>query len=299
MTSGRLRVGVTVPQFTDDRARFIDGCEAAIDLGFDSLWVFDHLWPLGGQRERPILECWTALAHLAASQTDVEVGTLVTRASLRHPAILAKMAATVAAVAPERVIVGLGSGDELNREENEAFGAPYYGVGARVRHLVSTLEVVQRFLKTPEATLHDEFCDIDRLPSSPTPRRPPRVWVGGRSVELLEVAGRIADGWNGWGANLETFAADADKVRAVAGDRPFDISWAGQVLLADDDDAARAQLGRRDPAQFVFGGPETVRARLADAIAAGAGHVIVALPEASAAGYEALADAAAGLGGRA
>ncbi|HWC13535.1 MAG TPA: LLM class flavin-dependent oxidoreductase [Actinomycetota bacterium] len=284
-----VRIGVTVPQFTGDRSRFVDSCERAIALGFDSLWVFDHLWPLGGKRERPILECWTALAYVAATYPDVQVGTLVTRASLRHPVVVAKMAATLAAIAPDRVIVGLGSGDEMNKDENVAFGAPYYDAGDRVRQLVSTLEVVQRFLKTPEATLHDEFVDVRDLPSSPRPEPPPRVWIGGRSVELLEVAGRIADGWNGWGANLATFADDAHRVREIAGERAFDISWAGQVLLARDDATARERLGARDPAHFVLGGPETVRARLREAIAAGACHLIVALLEAGPSAYEDLA----------
>lgn len=284
-----VRIGVTVPQFTGDLARFADSCDRAIALGFDSLWVFDHLWPLGGRRDRPILECWTTLAYLAATYRDIQVGTLVTRSSLRHPAIVAKMAATVGAIAPSRVIVGLGSGDHLNKDENVAFGAPYYRGGDRVRQLVSTLEVVQRFLKTPAATMHDGFADVHDLPASPTAEPPPRVWIGGRSVELLEVAGRIADGWNGWGANLRAFGEDACRVRDIAGERRFDISWAGQVLLARDDATARAKLGARDPALFVLGGPDTIRARLREAVAAGARHLIVALPEAGPSAYEDLA----------
>jgi alkanesulfonate monooxygenase SsuD/methylene tetrahydromethanopterin reductase-like flavin-dependent oxidoreductase (luciferase family) len=115
-------------------------------------------------------------------------------------------------------------------------------------------------------------------------------------VELLEVAGRIADGWNGWGANLETFADDALKVRALAADRPFEVSWAGQVMLADSDSAARTKLGERDPAQYVVGGPATVGAELRRAVDGGATHLIVALPDAgSPRAYEALAVTVAGL----
>lgn len=285
------KVGVTLPQFTDDARKFLSGVERAEKLGFDSLWLFDHLWPLGGKRERPILECWTTLAYLAGI-SDAEIGTLVTRASLRHPVILAKMAATVGSIASERLIVAIGSGDHLNKGENDAFGAPYFAGGRRVRQLISTLEVVQRFLRTPTADLQDEYVSVTDLPASPKQGPPPRVWVGGRSVELLEVAGRIADGWNGWGANLDTFADDAAKVRAVAGGRPFQVSWAGQVILGTDDADARRQLGERDPAQFVVGGPETIRSELGRAILAGAGHLIVALPDAGREGaYEALAEA--------
>jgi alkanesulfonate monooxygenase SsuD/methylene tetrahydromethanopterin reductase-like flavin-dependent oxidoreductase (luciferase family) len=231
------------------------------------------------------------LAHIAEATSDIEIGTLVTRSSLRNPALLAKMAATVGAIAPGRLIVTLGSGDSMNRSENVAFGAPFYSGGQRVAQLVSTLEVVQRFLKTDKAELHDDFADVS-IPASPKVDEPVRVWVGGRSAELLEVAGRIADGWNGWGANLETFATDAAKVTSVAGTRAFEISWAGQVILADSDDAARDRLGDRDPAQFLVGSAATVRRHLVTAIEAGATHLIVALPDAGREGaFEELAAA--------
>ena len=285
------RFGVTLPQFTDDPALFVSGARRARDLGFDSVWVFDHLWPLGGKRERPILECWTALSHLAAAVDDIGIGTLVTRASLRSPALLAKMAATVGSIAPGRLIVGLGSGDALNEAENVAFGAPYYEGGDRTAQLVSTLEILQRFLKTDRAELTDAFADVS-IPSSPRPPEQVPVWLGGRSAEVLEVAGRIADGWNGWGANLDTFAEDAATVGSIAGTRPFEISWAGQVLLAESDEAARDELGDRDPAQFLTGGPATVRSSFARAIEAGATHLVAALPAAGRKGaYEALAKA--------
>lgn len=289
-----VKIGVTLPQFTDDPEKFLSGVQRAEKLGFDSVWVFDHLWPLGN-RERPILECWTALAYLAA-RTRMQIGTLVTRASLRHPALLAKMAATVNAIAPERLIVTIGSGDHLNKAENESFGLPYYKGDERVAQLVSTLEVMQRYLKTPVVDFEDAHAQIRSLPSSPRVNPPPRVWIGGRSVELLEIAGRVADGWNGWGANLATFADDAARVRALAHDRPFEISWAGQVMLADSDDAAQAKLGDRDPAQFVVGGPATVGAELRRAVDGGATHLIIALPDAgSVDAYEALAVTVAGL----
>ena len=297
-----VRIGVTLPQFTDDRATFLDGARRAIDLGFDSLWVFDHLWPLSGERERPILECWSTLAFLAEETTEVGIGSLVTRASLRHPVLLAKAAATVAAIAPGRLIIGLGSGDHLNKGENDSFGAPYYTGTERMEQLVATVTVLQRFFREQVVTFDDRFASVSYLPPSPSLPVPPSVWLGGRSAELLELAGRLAGGWNGWGANLDAFVEDAARVRAVAGERPFEISWAGQVILGTDDADAAARLGTRDPAQYVAGGPETVRTELERAVTAGAGHLIVALPAAGSPGaYEALAEAVAPLrwaGGR-
>lgn len=286
-----VRIGVTLPQFTDDRATFLDGVRRAIDLGFDSLWVFDHLWPLSGERERPILECWSMLAFLAEETTEVGIGSLVTRASLRHPVLLAKAAATVAAIAPGRLIVGLGSGDHLNKGENDSFGAPYFTGTERMEQLIATVTLMQKFFREDVVTLEDRFASVSDLPASPSLSVPPSVWLGGRSAELLALAGRLAGGWNGWGANLDAFVEDAARVRAIAGARPFEISWAGQVILGEDEDDAAARLGTRDPTQYVTGGPEAIRTELERAVAAGAGHLIVALPDAGRPGaYEALAE---------
>lgn len=282
--NGRIRFGVTLPQFTSDPKRFITGALKAAEAGFDSVWVFDHLWPLGADRDRPILECWTTLSWLAA-RTDLHVGTLVTRASLRHPALVAKMAATVAEIAPGRVTIAIGSGDRLNRAENESYGIPYYRGGERVRQLVSTVEVVQRYLKAPHATLHDEFVDIEELPSSPRLSTPAKVWVGGRSRELLEVAGRIADGWNGWGANIDAFSTDAETVKRIAGERPFEISWAGRVVLADSDEAVPAV----DDTETIAGGPRAIGDALRRIAEGGATHLIASVPSVAPDDYAALA----------
>lgn len=281
-----IRFGVTLPQFTSDPDRFAAGAEKARDLGFDSVWVFDHIWPLGGEPDQPILECWSALAWLAA-HTDLHIGTLVTRSSLRHPALLGKMAATLGVIAPGRVTVAIGSGDDMNRDENESIGAPFYSGGDRIRQLVSTVEVVQRFLNLPEVTLSDDFVDVNGLPATPRPESAPAVWVGGRSVEILEVAGRVADGWNGWGANLDGFASDAAKVRSLAGERPFEISWAGQVV---PDVASSGRVPAHGRAtDRLEGSPASIGTALEKVVAAGATHLIASVPSVGPEDYEALA----------
>ncbi|MDQ4095974.1 MAG: LLM class flavin-dependent oxidoreductase, partial [Actinomycetota bacterium] len=202
-------IGVTLPQFTDDVDKFTSSARRAEDAGIDSVWVFDHLWPLAGGKERPFLECWTALAWIAATTRRLDVGTLVTRSSLRHPALLAKMAATVGEVAPGRVTVGIGSGDDLSRAENESFGIPYYEGADRLAQLESTVRVVAEALRERSATVRTEFASVEVLPTSPRPPQRPAIWVAGRSDDALEVAGAHADGWNGWGGSVERFAQDA------------------------------------------------------------------------------------------
>jgi alkanesulfonate monooxygenase SsuD/methylene tetrahydromethanopterin reductase-like flavin-dependent oxidoreductase (luciferase family) len=269
----RPKLGITLPQFTDDRERLVDIARRAEQLGLDSVWVFDHLWPLTGGKERPVLECWTTLAYLAAATEKITVGTLVTRSSLRHPALLAKMAATVASIAPGRVTITVGSGDELSRPENEAFGIPYWDADDRIDQLRSTVETMISFLHQDEVNHRDDFVDIKALPTSPRPE-PPQLWVGGRAGDTLEIAASLADGWNGWSGSPERFAQDASSVVGMAAERDVLLSWGGVVVLEADEADARERLKGKPPGDRIVGGPATVSAGLRAYAEAGAGHLI-------------------------
>ncbi len=271
-----VKIGVTLPQFTDDAARFREGVLAVEESGLDSMWVFDHLWPLSGTKDRPILEGWTTLAWLAAITQRAEIGTLVTRSSLRHPALLAKMAATVACFAPGRVILGIGSGDEKSRAENEAFGIDYHAEDDRTDQLRSTVEALVRFLHEDEINQDDDFVSLTSLPTSPRPPISPPVWVGGRSGDAIEIAGTLADGWNGWGGTPERFAQDAGAALDFAEGRPFDLTWGGLVSLAASDEAAiEAAKGKGAGGEGVIAGsPGTVAAALQRFADTGATHLI-------------------------
>lgn len=287
-------IGVTLPQFTDDAESFVASAQRAESLGLDSLWVFDHLWPLSGGKNRPILEGWTALSWLAGATDRAGIGTLVTRSSLRHPAVLAKMAASVACAAPGRVTLVIGSGDEMSRAENEAFGIPYYEGPDRIEQFKSTVRVLREFLDTQEITVKDEFVSIERLPVSPRPASKPRLWVAGRSDDALEIAGAYGDGWNGWAGTPERFAQDALRVTefaASSGDRAVALTWGGLAMLGKDDEDALAKLGSRNPKQYLVGGPETIARRLGEFVLAGARHLVLTFPDAGETGsYELLAD---------
>lgn len=274
-------VGATLPQFTDDPERFLDGARHAEEVGLDSIWVFDHIWPLSGGRDRPVIECWTALAWVAAVTERIKIGTLVTRSSLRHPALLAKEAATVAAIAPGRVTVAIGSGDDASRPENESYGITYIEGEERIRQLTSTVRVMHAFLNQDRIDADDEFVKLDGLPASPTTEPPAKVWVGGRSDDVLEVAGLVADGWNGWGGTPKRFAQDAATVADYAKDRPVELSWGGLVTIAGSDEAARERFGDRSDKGWIVGGPETVAERLQGFVDAGARHVVVTAPDPS------------------
>jgi alkanesulfonate monooxygenase SsuD/methylene tetrahydromethanopterin reductase-like flavin-dependent oxidoreductase (luciferase family) len=275
--AGLPALAVTLPQFRSDARGTIEALDHSYHLGYSAGFLFDHLWPLG-QPDRPALECWTTLAALAGrlSTLDAEaegperfrLGTLVTRAGLRSSALLAHMARTVGSVAGAPPIVGIGTGDAGNRPENEAFGIPYHvdptKRGAELLRAIDTL----------------------RGPLGGTPAPP--VWVGGTSHRAHGLAGRVGDGWNGWGLHPDELAAGIAEVRRAAEDSGRDPaaiepSWGGQVLVAEDAAEARAMLERwgaaRPPeelARVLAGDGERVVRRLVELGDAGAVWCVLA-----------------------
>jgi alkanesulfonate monooxygenase SsuD/methylene tetrahydromethanopterin reductase-like flavin-dependent oxidoreductase (luciferase family) len=285
-------LAVTLPQFSAEPGPAVDACLDARRLGFGGAFVFDHMWPLG-QPARPAMEGWTLLAALAAAVGNQQggaggfrVGTLVTRAGLRAPALVARMAATVGQVAGVPPIVGVGRGDLANRAENLAFGLPFGDPAERTRALEATVAAL-------------------RGPLAGTP--PPDVWIGGTGREALDAAGRLGDAWNGWGRTPEELADGLAAVRAAAGRAGRDpagvaATWAGQVLVAADEGEAADRLARwgadRPPAEVArvaAGDPATVLARLRALGEAGATWCVVAPVGGPGAEARALLAAAAGL----
>src|SRR6266545_691566 len=144
-------LAITLPQFRSAPDATLEALEDGRRLGYAGGFVFDHLWPLG-QPQRPALECWTLLAGLAGRLSAIEpggagafrLGTLVTRAGLRPPALLAHMARTVTSVAGAPPILGIGMGDAGNRPENEAFGIRYHSDPTkRAAELVRAIDAVR------------------------------------------------------------------------------------------------------------------------------------------------------------
>src|SRR5699024_10407514 len=125
----------------------------AEDLGFDSVWVYDHLLHrFEGHPTVGFWEAWTMLTALAASTSRVQIGTTVLCAGFRNPALLAKMAETLDEVSGGRLILGLGAG--WHETEFDAFGIPF---DHRVSRLEEAVRIIRPLLRERAVDFHGTY----------------------------------------------------------------------------------------------------------------------------------------------
>lgn len=234
-----FRVGLVLPMASSDTERVVAFARDAEELGFDGLFAFDHFFPPGAPADRPSLEAYTTLAAVGTATARVGIGTLVTRASLRSAGLLAKQATALDDVSGGRFILGIGTGDRISRTEHAAFGLPPVGAEIRRRHLIETVRAV-RALVRGEAWEGGEHVPAMSGPLLPPPRTPsgPPIWVGGTSLAMVRVAAREADGWNGWGLDVATFARRVALLRSEASGREVEATWGGAIVVGRTADEA-------------------------------------------------------------
>jgi alkanesulfonate monooxygenase SsuD/methylene tetrahydromethanopterin reductase-like flavin-dependent oxidoreductase (luciferase family) len=280
-----IKVGVILPMFSGDPGKVVSAAESAEALGFDGVFAFDHFFPPGAAPERPALEAFTTLGAVAARTERVALGTLVTRAVLRPTGLVAKMFATLDLISGGRTILGLGTGDPIDRPEHHAFGFPDLSVRDRRAHLAETVAALKALFggKAFEGGTHVPPLEGPLLPPPVRDGGPP-IWLGAQSDEVVRMAGRLADGWNGWGLDSVEFRGKAEVLGeegAKAGRSP-QATWAGIVLVGEDQqeaDRLLAERERKGMADVVaWAGPaEGFAAHLRELAAAGATWAIMVL----------------------
>src|ERR671917_570668 len=199
--------------------------QRAEEVGFDSIWLPDHLlFRFPQVNQQGAWDAWSLLAALAATTRSIEIGPLVACSSFRNPALIAKMAATIEEISGGRLILGLGAG--WHEPEYVAFGFPY---DHRVSRFAEALQIVTGLLRTGHVDFEGAYYttrDCELRPRGPRPEGPP-ILVGGSGPRMLRLTARYADAWNA--------------------DRQNDLA-AVQALNARVDDACH-EVGR-DPASL-------------------------------------------------
>ena len=289
-----FRVGIQLPEVEREVRwpEYLAMARAAEEVGFDSIWLGDHL--LYRDPDRGPWEVWTMLAALAASTSRVRLGPLVACLAFHPPAVLAKMAATVDEVSGGRLVLGVGAG--WNEDEFRAFGLPF---DHRVSRFEGAFEIVRRLLAGEHVMLQGRFHQVADAVVLPPPRRRPPLVVGSKGPRMLEITLPHVDGWNAWytwfGNTAEGFAtlnAELDAAAGRAGRAPGEVDRSVCVFVALD----RSSTERAIDAPPVEGSASRIAASLREFADAGADEVIVVVTPNTEASVRALGEVLAELG---
>src|SRR4051794_17056089 len=193
-----LKIGVQLPEVERfvPWPEYVDLARLAEDVGFDSVWLGDHLiYDLPDGSTRGPYEAWTALAAIAMATSRVEIGPLVASTSFHAPAMLAKQAATVDAISRGRLIVGLGAG--WNEREYRAFGFAY---DHRVSRFEEAFTIIRHLLRDGRADLDGDYYRVEDCVLDPGPVRPggPPLMLGSIGPRMLRIGLPHVDAWNVW-----------------------------------------------------------------------------------------------------
>jgi probable F420-dependent oxidoreductase len=248
----------------------------AEEVGFDSLWMGDHLLYRGdGGRERGPWDVWTMLAALAAVTERVRLGPLVACAAFHAPGILARMAAAVDEVSAGRLVLGLGAG--WNETEFHAFDVPF---DHRASRFEESFEIVRRLLDGERVTFAGRHHRVEDAVLLPRPARRPTIMIGSTGDRVLALALPHVDAWNTWyewyGNTAEGFAERNEEITAAierAGRAPGDVDRSACVLVVLDA-AAGERPGERNVTPLE-GSPDRIASGLRDLAEAGADEAVL------------------------
>lgn len=169
--------------------------QEAEELGFDSVWLPDHVINAHMDKRVPMLENWTVLSALAVLTERVKFAGHTFNNSLRHPAVFAKMAATFDVISGGRLIYSLGSA--WFREESESYGLPWDEHGDRVARLREALLIAKALWTKDKTSFEGRFYNLDGAFLEPKPIQEPHIpiWVPGDSEATRVLAAELADVW--------------------------------------------------------------------------------------------------------
>ncbi len=201
-------------------------------MGIDAMWTIDRI-------AYDNLEPLTLLAAAAGATQKIRIGTSVLLPGLRHPALLAKIAATIDFISNGRLVLGVGFGSREN--DFSALEIPFEGRGSRA---VECVQVMKRLWTEENVTHKGRFFNIQNLTLGPRPiQKPIPIWTGGSAEVALKRAGTWANGFISGSSAIADFHKTWDKIASyatAAGRNPDEIEKASLAFMAINDDKAKA-----------------------------------------------------------
>ena len=225
-------VGVDIGWWLESAQRL----EAA---GYSGVWSWDH-FVSRGVRTDPVLEAWTTLTAAAMRTTHITIGTWVANVMNRHPAVLARMAATLQEASGGRFVLGIGIGG--HPAEHQAYGIPFPAPRERADHLREAIGVLRALFAGGPATLDGPRYPLTDAYAAPVPTPPPPILIGAATPAGIRIAAELGDGWAAEDDAFEELEPRYRELLAAAGrdraDQRVILGFGGRRKRGDDPLAA-------------------------------------------------------------
>ena len=262
----KVRIGIALGGYAD-AVGFSTATGRLEEMGADSLWLQEMVYG-------PLVEPFIGMAHALARTRRLKIGTAVAVLPGRHPVLVAKQLASLAALAPGRALPAFGL-QPARADERAAFPVP---PGQRGAVFDESLELLRLLLREETVSFSGRYFSVDGASVGPPPARPLDIWTGGSAPGAFRRAGRLADGWLGSfltpresrAAREAIQAAAAQAGREIEADH-FGISLAVATEGIPDQLAATVRQRRpeSDPATLIADGWAAARRLLEQYIDAG------------------------------
>ncbi len=262
--------------------------QAGEQAGLDSVLMADHFAFVDEQhpeRETPVLECFVALAAIAAATNRIRIGQLVAGVPYRNPALVAKMCATLDVISHGRTIVGLGAA--WHEPEFRAYGWPFPPLGERMDMLEEAVQIIDRMLTQRPASFSGRHYTIHNAFNDPMPVQKPRppILIGGSGEQrTLKIVAQYADYCNVGGDPAEVaHKYNVLRRHCETVGRPFEaITRCNNtgLLIARDETELAAKQSRHPHFGGIVGTPPAVIDQIQAYAAAGSQYITFFLPDA-------------------
>jgi len=286
-----LHFGVQLQAQSTTWTDYLQAVRTTEDLGFGSIWTFDHLLPFSGTDDRAAFETLTTLGALAVTTVRVRFGALVNGVIYREPAVLAKSAAQIDEMSGGRLEFALGAA--WAEREFRAYGMPFPPLRERYARLDEALDLIKLLWSQHRTTFRGRYYHVVEAPCEPKPVQSPHppITIGGVGLGSLRVAAKHASRLNLVGSP-EKCAECAAKLREICAGigRNFDdieLSAHPTLVLAPSGSEAEIIAERMSTLAFadastvknswLVGGPAEVTKRIRQYMVAGISHFVFAV----------------------
>jgi probable F420-dependent oxidoreductase len=219
-----VRIGVTLQPQQATFAQLRDAWLRAEELGADTVFTWDHFFPLYGDPDGPHFECWSILAAMAESTERVHIGPLVSCSPYRNPNLIADIARTIDHISGGRVILGLGSG--WNQRDFDEYGYEFGTVADRLRWFREALPIIR--------------ARLGKLNPGPVRGTLP-ILIGGKGEKvMLRLVAEHADAWHGF-ADPPTFRHKCEVIDRHCADVGRDPGQIERIAVLGDGEIDSAQ----------------------------------------------------------